>query len=298
MKSPRPALLARAILFLSSLLALPTFSPLALHAADAVRPPLELRVMSFNLRFASTQQPNAWADRRPVMRHTIERAAPDLIGTQEGVYPQLRDLAADLPAYDWIGLGREGGSRGEFTAIFFRRDRFEPVAFDHFWLSDTPDRIASNTFGAAYLRMATTVRLRDRATGREFVVFNTHLDNESEPARQKSAELLRTRIAAVETALPVLLVGDFNCTAGASRAWEILTREAGLTDTWTAAAARQNASLNSFHNYEPPVAHGERIDWILARHPAAVTEAAIVTDHDGAQYPSDHFPVTAVVRFD
>src|SRR5690606_22970939 len=81
------------------------------HAADAAtKPPMKLRVMSFNLRFASNQQPNAWPDRRPVMKHVIEQAAPDVIGTQEGVYAQLRDLAADLPAYEWIGLGRAGGS--------------------------------------------------------------------------------------------------------------------------------------------------------------------------------------------
>jgi endonuclease/exonuclease/phosphatase family metal-dependent hydrolase len=278
-----------------ALLVLALLAAPILHAATP--PPLELRVMTFNLRFANLQQPNAWPDRRPVMRHLIEHEAPDVIGTQEGLYGQLSDLAADLPNYDWIGLGREGGSRGEFTAIFFRRDRFQPVAFDHFWLSDTPDRIASSTWGNAYIRMATWVRLRERASGREFLVFNTHLDNESEPARQKSAELLRTRIAAVDATVPLLLVGDFNCFAGASKAHDILTHAAGLTDTWTSASARANETLNSFHNYEPPVAHGERIDWILARHPASVGPAAIVTYREGAQYPSDHFPVTATVLF-
>lgn len=265
-----------------------------LLAADSR--PLELRVMTFNLRFASLQQPNAWPDRRPVMRHLIQHENPDIIGTQEGVYTQLRDLAEGLPLYDWIGLGREGGSRGEFTAIFFRQDRFAPVAFDHFWLSETPDRIASKSWGAAYLRMATWVRLRDRNTGREFYVFNTHLDNESESARQHAAELLRTRIAALAPALPVILVGDFNCLAGDSPAYTTLTRDAGLTDTWTAAARRENETLNSFHDYAPPVAHGERIDWILARPPVTVAAAAIVTFHEGSQYPSDHFPITAHLR--
>ena len=72
------------------------------HAADA----LTLRVMSFNLRFASDRPPNAWPDRRPVVKHLLTREAPDLIGTQEGVYSQLRDIAADLTEYEWIGLGR------------------------------------------------------------------------------------------------------------------------------------------------------------------------------------------------
>ncbi|HWA84857.1 MAG TPA: endonuclease/exonuclease/phosphatase family protein [Opitutus sp.] len=270
----------------------------SLRAADTPpTPPLTLRLMTFNLRFASNQEPNAWPDRRPVMKHLIEHVAPDVFGTQEGLYGQLRDMADDLPGYAWIGLGREGGSRGEFMAVFFRRDRFEPVAFDHFWLSDTPAVIGSSTWGNAYIRMVTWVRLRDRATGREFYYWNTHLDNESEPARQKAAALLRERLAPLDPAVPVILAGDFNCAAGASRAYEVLTHDAGLTDAWLAAATRVNAGLNTFHNYEPPLHDGVRIDWILARRPAAVDRAEIVTWSEHGQLPSDHFPVTAIVRF-
>ena len=119
---------------------------------------------------------------------------PDLIGTQEGLYPQIKDIAADQPAYDWIGLGRDGGSRGEFMAIFYRRDRFEPLEYEHFWLSDTPDVIASSTWGNGVRRMVTWAKFRDRTTGREFYFWNTHLDHEVQFAREKSAELIRQRI--------------------------------------------------------------------------------------------------------
>lgn len=278
---------AAAVLFLVGLAAA------GLGAAE----PLVLRVMTYNLRYASDRPPNAWPDRRPVMQELIRREAPDVIGTQEGLYPQLRELAAGLPDYEWIGLGRAGGSRDEFCAIFYRRDRFEPVAFDHLWLSDTPEVIGSITWGPKYRRMASWVRLRDRGTGREFEVWNTHFDHEVETARQKSAALIRDRLAQVDLAVPLVLVGDFNCLAGRSRAHEILTGEAGLTDTWDAAPSRRNAGLNTFNNFQPPVSAGERIDWILARRPAAV-EAAGIVDYAGlSQFPSDHFPVTATVRF-
>lgn len=266
--------------------------------AGAPTPPaLSLRVMSFNLRYASPQPPNAWPARRPVVKQLIAHEAPDLIGTQEGLYPQLRDIAADLPAYEWIGLGREGGSRGEFAAVFYRRDRFEPVAFDHFWLSDTPELIGSITWDHTYRRMVTWVRLRDRVSGREFYCWNTHLDHEVETARQKAAALIRDRLAQLDPAVPVLLTGDFNCAAGASRAHAILTQEAGLADTWTAANERVNPTFNSFHNYEPPLLDGIRIDWILAHGLKTVARAEIVTFHQADQYPSDHFPVIADVRF-
>ncbi|HYC72050.1 MAG TPA: endonuclease/exonuclease/phosphatase family protein [Opitutaceae bacterium] len=285
--------------FLSVLAALVAAAPGLLRAADpaAAPAPLELRVMTYNVRYASPRPPNAWPERRPAMRALIAREDPDVIGTQEGLYGQLRDLAADLPAYDWIGLGREGGSRGEFMAVFYRRDRFEPVAFDHFWLSDTPAVIGSITWGHRYHRMVTWVRFRDRRSGREFEFWNTHLDHEVEDARQRAAGLIRDRLALADPAVPLLLVGDFNCAAGASRAHEILTREAGLADTWPLAARRRNADFNTFNGFAPVRRESVRIDWILARRPAAVTEAAIV-DHDGlAPAPSDHFAVTATVRF-
>src|SRR5215210_5748523 len=98
----------RALLTLAALLLVAAGAPAAAQESAA---PLD--VMTFNLRYASSAQPNAWPDRRPVMRELVERRRPDVIGTQEGLYRQLTDLAADLPAYAWIGLGREGGSRGE-----------------------------------------------------------------------------------------------------------------------------------------------------------------------------------------
>lgn len=266
-----------------------------LPAADPA--PLELKVMTYNLRYASTQQPNAWPDRRPLMQALITKEAPDVIGTQEGLYGQLQELAAGLPDYAWIGLGRAGGSKDEFAAVFYRQDRFEPVAYDHFWLSDTPDVVGSMTWGNKYRRMATWVRFRERTTGRVFEFWNTHFDHEVEEARRKSAALIRDRLPQVDPSVPLLLVGDFNCLAGQSPAYDLLTRETGLTDTWVLAARRQNEGLNTFNNFEPARREHQRIDWILARRPSAVPEVAII-DYPGTQpFPSDHFPVTATVRF-
>ena len=299
-QSPQVSMNLLACLITRLIWCLGLVSPVFLHAA-ATAPgstPLTLRVMSLNLRYASLQQPNAWPDRRPVMKRLIEQEAPDVFGTQEGLYLQLRDLAADLPDYEWIGLGRAGGSRDEFCAIFFNRTRFDPVAFDHLWLSDTPNLIGSITWGHTYIRMATWVRLRERATGREFCVWNTHFDHQVEVARQKAAALLRDRLAAFDPSVPLLLIGDFNCVAGASPAHDLLTTGSGLIDTWLVAQRKENEKLNTFHNYTSPVANAERIDWILARAPSAVERAAIVTYHEGTQYPSDHFPVTATLLFD
>jgi len=282
-------------LFLGAL-ATSFLQPSMASAADTVRASTsEFVIATYNLRFASSEAPNAWPDRRPVVKALLDRYRPDLIGTQEGLYQQLKDIAADQPDYDWIGLGRDGGSRGEFMAIFYRRDRFEPLEYDHFWLSDTPEVIASSTWGNNVRRMVTWARFRDRVTGREFYFWNTHLDHEVQEAREKAAELIRQRIGKLPADLPLFLAGDFNSIAMANRAYDILTKEAGLTDTWFAAKERRNEDANSFTGFGPLRREGERIDWILARGAIDVRASEVVTFRQGDQWPSDHLPVVAWV---
>lgn len=256
-------------------------------------PARELVVMTYNLRYASVRPPNAWPDRQPLMRDLLREVNPDLIGTQEGVYPQLKDLAADLREHDWIGLGRDGGSRGEFMAVFYRRERLDPVEYDHFWLSDTPDVIASSTWGNTNRRMVTWVKFRDRLTDREFHFWNTHLDHALQPAREKAAALIRQRVEALGTDLPVILLGDFNAVAGRNAAYTTLTGDGFFRDTWTLAGERRNADFNTFNGFAPAKRDGARIDWILVRGPADVRATEIVTSGRDGRYPSDHFPVVA-----
>ncbi len=252
-----------------------------------------LRIMTFNLKNAAPATVNSWADRRPVMRECIRAAAPDIFGTQEGLYVQLKDLTADLPEYEWIGTGRDGGSRGEFMAIFFREERFEPLEFDHFWLSDTPDVVASTSWGNANRRMVTWVRFKDRRTSREFYVWNTHLDHQVQLAREKGAALIRQRVEALATPLPVILLGDFNAIAGANKAYDILLEGQFFADAWKTAAVRRGENIKTFHNYRGPVPGEGRIDWILVRGQVSVTAIEILTFNRNGQYPSDHFPVVA-----
>jgi endonuclease/exonuclease/phosphatase family metal-dependent hydrolase len=253
----------------------------------------ELLIATYNLRYAGDEPPNSWPQRRPALKGLLDLYRPDIIGTQEGLYLQIKDIAADQPVYDWIGLGRDGGSHGEFMAIFYRRDRFDPLEYDHFWLSDRPEVIASSTWGNGVRRMVTWARFRDRTTGREFYFWNTHLDHEVQLAREKSAELIRQRIGMLPSATPLFLVGDFNSVAGDNRAYEILTQDAGLTDTWFAARERRNGDVNSFTGFGPLLHEGKRIDWILARGAMDVRATEAVTFRKGETWPSDHLPIMA-----
>ena len=265
-------------------------------AAQGAPPDDTLNIMTFNVRYAHTRPPNLWPDRLPVVVDVITRWRPDIIGTQEGLYPQLRDLERALPDYGWIGLGRDGGSRGEFMAVFYRRDRLEPLEYDHYWLSDTPALPGSRTWGNSYPRMVTWVRFRERTSGRELLFVNTHLDHEVQHSRERAAALIVERLAPSRADLPVILAGDFNVPAGGNPVYSTLTGAGGFADSWRAVGRPD--TLGTYHDFKGvAAARGTgRIDWILTRGPVTALSTEIITDARNGQLPSDHFPVVARVR--
>lgn len=256
-----------------------------------------IKIMTYNVRYASERGRNSWPDRRPIMEECIEQVDPDIIGTQEGLYHQLKDIERDLEDYEWIGLGREGGSKGEFMAIYYKPERFEPLEYDHFWLSDTPEVIGSASWGNTVRRMVTWVRFLDKESERQFYLVNTHFDHQVQASREKSAELLRQRIEKFDPDLPVIVTGDFNAKAGANKTYDILVEDGFLKDTWTEAKERRGEVVATFTGFGPIRREDNRIDWILGR--GITTEwTEIITCQKDGQWPSDHFPVVAMVRLE
>ncbi|WP_413797356.1 endonuclease/exonuclease/phosphatase family protein [Streptomyces iranensis] len=255
-----------------------------------------LAVMTFNLRYAADAEPNSWGRRRPVMRELLRQARPHLLGTQEGLYGQLRDIAHDLgQRYSWIGTGRMGGSRDEFMAVFYDTGRLEPLEYDHFWLSDTPNVIGSNTWGGAVVRMVTWVRFHDRHTGKAFYALNTHLDHRGQNARERSAALITERLGGLDSALPRIVTGDFNVAAHGNPVYDAMLGGGTLVDTWDT-AERRGPLYGTFHGFGPLVPDGDRIDWILASPGVRTRHAVIDTYSRGGQFPSDHLPVRTVLE--
>lgn len=259
--------------------------------------------MTFNLRYASDTPPNSWPERRSVMKRLLLQEQPYIIGTQEGLYQQLRDLQADLPAdYDSIGEGREGregregGGRGEAMQVFYDARRLHPVEHGHYWLSDTPDVVGSKSWEGCCPRMVTWIRFTDTSTNQQFYVVNTHLEAFSAETRAQSADLILERLQRLDPDLPVLMTGDFNEAAqrGAT-VYDKLVTHGPLVDT--SETARERGPLYAtFHGYRPLTPNGARIDWILSSPDVQTRFAAINTYSERGQFPSDHLPVQALVR--
>jgi endonuclease/exonuclease/phosphatase family metal-dependent hydrolase len=175
-------------------------------------------------------------------------------------------------------------------AIFYRKSRLEPLEYDHFWLSDTPNVIASTSWGNTNRRMVTWVKFLDRQTKKQFYFWNTHLDHAIQTAREKGADLIRKRIETLGTATPILLVGDFNAKAKANKAYDILTRDAFFTDAWIGEEA------GTFHGFSGRATDLGRIDWIFTRAGATADQPEIIRFNKSGQYPSDHYAVATRVR--
>lgn len=119
----------------------------------------------------------------------------DIVGVQEAFRPQLDVMAKLLLDYEWFGVCRTDGtitpnSDNEFSAIFYKKDRFEKLDGATFWLSETPDAAGKKSWGADLPRIVTWIKFKDKQSGKTFFHFNTHFDHKGEVARRKSAKLI------------------------------------------------------------------------------------------------------------
>ena len=258
----------------------------------------EFKVVSFNIRYGTAKDgDNVWPRRRHLVLETIREAAPDLIGTQEAQWFQVKFLCDNLKDYAQISRSRRKDPSDERCAILYRKSRFTPLAMGHFMLSDQPLVHGSRSWGSALPRITTWVRLRDKQNGRVFLFANTHYDYRSEKARQESWTVLREQLTDCARGRPIVLAGDFNqdLTSLEDRPAEaVCARRLGLEDTWSAATATDRGT-GTYHGFKGSETGG-RIDGVFAHREFAVLSAAIDRWQKDNRYPSDHFPVEAVLQ--
>lgn len=265
---------------------------------------LRLSLMSYNIRFGTANDgPNHWDHRRDRALDVVGRGeggGPDIVGLQEALRFQIDELRERYPHYAEIGVAREDGRlKGEYTSILYRPDRFAVAEAGTFWLSDTPDVVASVTWGNSITRICTWARLVEHTTGRGVYVFNTHFDHVSQPSRERSVRLIAERIAGRSIDDPVVVLGDFNAGERNPAMTYLLDRSEsaegpGLVDTFRVLHPDETrvGTFNAFRGRDD----GEKIDFVLVEPETRVLEAAIdrTTNAEG-RTPSDHYPVTATV---
>lgn len=257
----------------------------------------ELTAISFNVRYNSSDDGiNIWENRKEWLAHSIRFLNAHLVGAQEVTYLQLTDIQKLLPAYNYVGIGREGGNKGEFSPIFYKKERLELLEHDTFWLSETPKQIASKGWDAALPRIVTWALFKDKVTGNTFYHFNTHFDHRGKEARIKSAVLLSQKIKEIAKKEPVVVTGDFN-SSPLSEPIKILL-ESNLKDPYV--------TLDKDRVYGPEYSSNgwnvkgksskDRIDYIFYSGAVTPVSLQIMDAQRGDSFISDHFPVIAKVN--
>lgn len=256
-----------------------------------------IRAMTYNIRLdLASDGANAWPHRRAMVAALIRHEAPDLLGMQEVLIGQKRDLEQALPEYAMVGVARDDGKeRGEFSPLAYRSDRFALIDSGTFWLSETP-ATPGKGWDAAYPRIASWAILRDRTGSRTIRVVNTHFDHVGVVAKRESAALLSRWLRQGSRArLPTILLGDLNSTPD-DPGYQLLAAEAsGLRDARLASRTPPYGPPGTFNAFNIDSNAPSPIDHIFVSGGFMVNRYSVVTQHWGGRLPSDHYPVVVAL---
>lgn len=248
------------------------------------------RILSFNLLCAGKGS-RTWRKRAPKVIKIIKEANPDSFGVQEAHWEWMKKLARYLSEYDYVGVGRDDGKKkGEFSAVFYKKDKFTASDSGNFWISETPEK-PSKGWDSACTRVATYVKLTDKENGKSYIHFNTHLDHVGRTAQINGAKMIQEKAASFG-GLPVVCTGDFN-----------VFQDSDCYNTMVSGNMKDARKLApdsdecyTFHGFRPEEIH-ERIDFVFVDEATVkpVSFKVINKKVDGDFY-SDHNAVYADVE--
>ncbi len=257
-----------------------------------------LNVMSFNIRLDTpVDGENAWPYRKEMVASMIRFHQADLAGLQEVLRHQLVQLDSLLPAYHWIGRGRDDGKEaGEYCPIFYKSERLSLLDQGQFWLSETPD-VPGLGWDAACNRIVTWGKFRDQVTGKRFWFFNTHFDHMGDTARHESALLLKEKIQSIAGSGPSIISGDLN-SLPQSDPYQVLTGDQGgirLSDTYLVSRESPHGPDGTWSGFRIAGEPGRRIDYIFTHGNLETIRFGVLSDSWSGRFPSDHLPVLAEI---
>ncbi len=243
----------------------------------------EITIMSTNVRCYAPDDlfKKSWFYRADLIIEDINSVKPDIIGFQEVTFMHYDFLKKAMPDYDSEIAYRDEWVLSEGCPIFYRTDKYEKLDSGSFWLSETPE-VMSKDWGAAHYRICTYIILKEIATDREFVVFNTHLDHVSDEARINGIKVVLDKIAEFGN-IPAFLMGDLNAEPDSET---ILSTQESFDDAHDIAAEADEGP--TYHAWGTKM-YRERIDYVMiSKSDATVSEYRIVDNcHDGV-WSSDH----------
>ncbi|MDF9827153.1 endonuclease/exonuclease/phosphatase family metal-dependent hydrolase [Ereboglobus sp. PH5-10] len=264
--------------------------------------PEVVRVLSANIRFplaADNGTGNEWQLRKELARDVLLAQDADIICFQEFRKQHHEFLKDYFPGHDHAGFV-DGPDERKANMVFYSKKRFEKIAIDGVFLSPTPDVYRSKFEESASVRNVTRLHLRDRKTGRELMIWNTHFDHKYQAGRDKQAAALVEQIKKHPADIPQIITGDFNCPAKTQAIKTI--KAGGFIDTYTAlhGSADPGYTYHNFKGHNYGKTHG-KIDFVFCNDALRPTVTEIIRDNrtvDGVRrYPSDHYFISAEFEY-
>lgn len=246
----------------------------------------EITVMSSNVRCVAPEDliKKNWFYRAGLVRENLQTVSPDIVGFQEVTWVHYDYLQKTLEGYDSVITYRDDAFMSEGCPIFYRSDLFDLTDKGSFWLSETPEEM-SKDWGAACYRVCSYVILKSKTSGKELVVFNTHLDHVSDEARVKGIAVVLDKIKEFG-GKPSILMGDLNAEP------QSVTYLNAVENFDDAQVVAQKTMDGATYQAWGAKLNKPRIDYFMvSKTGITVYEYAVLqATYDGV-YPSDHFPI-------
>lgn len=260
----------------------------------------QIKVMTFNIRLnVASDKENAWPNRKELVSSQILYHDVDILGVQEAKPEQMEDLKNLLHGYQFIGVARDTGQWGEYSAIFYKTKTIEVLKSSTFWLSETPEVPGKKGWDAALPRIVTWGEFKEKKSGKIFFAFNTHFDHIGEIARQNSARLILKAVDSLAGTLPVVATGDFNSDPR-NKPYQIIVDKNNplhLTNSIEISQTPHYGPTGTFNNWGPKEVNDYPIDFIFVKNGFRVLKHATFSQSWGGRFSSDHFPVFAKLEF-
>ncbi|MBS1744520.1 MAG: endonuclease/exonuclease/phosphatase family protein [Bacteroidetes bacterium] len=259
-----------------------------------------ITVMTFNIRLnTSSDSLNAWTYRKDKLASQVLFHKADILGVQEALDDQMKDLQTALNNYSYVGVARDDGkTAGEYSAIFYNKKKLEVLKSSTFWLSETPAVAGKKGWDAACARIVTWALMKDKETSRQFYVFNTHFDHLGTIARRESAKMILHAVDSIAGKSIAIVTGDFNAHPD-DEPIQVITdarNKLHLTDSKAISVTKHYGPTGTFNGFQSKEINDQPIDYIFFNHGLQVIEHATISESWDGRFASDHFAVLAVVR--
>lgn len=248
-----------------------------------------LKALTYNIRQDTRSDKGArdWSQRKDKLTGYLVNSNASIIGLQEVQHNQLLDVDKALANHTYVGVGRDDAkTRGEYSPIFYDTKlwKLDPKQHGTFWLSDTPDKVASKSWGNGIPRICTWARLIGQ-DGQAIYIYNMHWDHRSQPSREKAAELMVKTIRARKNSKePFILMGDLNATTH-NPAIKTLLGSGLMIDPC-------KKQFSTFSGWKTPLVPGLRIDHAFTSTSIKKATAGVESNSGvNSHAASDHHPV-------